>query len=88
MSHREVAALHQEGRGQRAFLSPETGVQGCEGSIHQPRYFLINLLPQAQTPLSRQFFTGFLFLYLKSVKAACSGHFFVPCVFGTPGRRK
>lgn len=29
----------------------------------------------AQPPLSRQFFTNLLFLYLQDTKALCSGHF-------------
>ena len=39
-------------------------------------YFFTNLLPEAQTPLSCQFFTSLLFICLKSIKTACFGHFF------------
>lgn len=39
-------------------------------------------------PLSRQFFTGVVFLSLKGIKALCSGYFFEPHIFmGLPSVR-
>lgn len=46
-------------------------------SLHkQTLYFFSNLLLQAQTPLTCQFFTNILFLCLKGIKTECFGYFF------------
>ena len=45
-----------------------------KGCINKLCYFFTNLLPQLS--LSCQFFTNLMFLSLRSIKAACFGHFF------------
>ena len=59
-------------------------IQGQEGYINKTSGFFTNLLPQAQTYLSCQFFTNFLFLRLQVIKAPCFGHFSEPHIFGVP----
>lgn len=52
-----------------------------EGYINKPCHFFTNLLTQAQTPLSCQFFTYLLYLCLVGIKDSFVGHFFEFYIF-------
>lgn len=76
----KVSFLHQD---DKWTLLPRWGIQSQRDRMNKPCYLAIDLLPQAQTPLSHLVFRDLLFLCLKGTVTS-----FEPWIFGVPVHTK